>query len=437
VALFIFAFQNYYTMSALSIIILTLIFSAFFSGMEMAFVSSNRLRIEVEKNKGHFSARIISHFTRMPSRFIGALLLGNNVALVIYGIAMAQILKPALESFIPAQIMSETLMLSLQTILATLLVLVVAEFTPKVLFRLNPNRILNAFALPMALLFYLFYPLIYIYIGFSEWVLKRFVKIKFSRENLIFSVVDLDNYLKEFTPDYTRQDDVQQEIQMFQNAIDFRNVKLRECMIPRTEIVALEKSDTIENLRQTFISSGHSKIPIYRHSIDDIIGYVHSADIFKRPATIKSILRPIIVVPEAMSANVVLSMFTQQSKSIAVVVDEFGGTSGIITMEDVIEEIFGEIDDEFDVEDLTEKKITDKEYIFSARLEIDYLNEKYQLDLPEGEEYETLAGLIISHHQSIPALNDEIQFAPFNFIILEATETRIDTVKLIISNEGK
>ncbi|NCA85678.1 MAG: HlyC/CorC family transporter [Clostridia bacterium] len=424
-------------MSALSIIIITLIFSAFFSGMEIAFVSSNRLKIEVDKNKGHYSARIISHFTRMPSRFIGALLLGNNVALVIYGIAMARILEPALQNLIPAHLMNETLMLTLQTLLATLLVLVVAEFTPKVLFRLNPNKILNAFALPAALFYYLFYPLIYIYIGFSEWVLTRFIKIKFSRENLLFSVVDLDNYLKEFSPEYSRQDDVQQEIQMFQNAIDFRNIKLRECMIPRTEIVALEKNDTIPNLRQAFISSGHSKIPIYRHSIDDIIGYVHSADMFKSPATIKSILRPIIVVPETMSANVVLSMFTQQNKSIAVVVDEFGGTSGIITMEDVIEEIFGEIDDEFDVEDLIEKKISDKEYIFSARLEIDYLNEKYQLGLPEGEDYETVAGLIISHHQSIPALNDEIQFAPFNFIILEATETRIDKVKLILSNEGK
>ncbi|NLO50513.1 MAG: HlyC/CorC family transporter [Bacteroidales bacterium] len=421
-------------MSTLPIIIITLIFSAFFSGMEIAFVSSNRLKIEVDKNKGHFSARIISHFTRMPSRFIGALLLGNNVALVIYGIAMARILEPALQNLIPGYVMSETLMLIVQTLLATFLVLVVAEFTPKVLFRLNPNKILNVFALPAVVFYYLFYPLIYIYIGFSEWVLRNFIKIKFSRENLIFSVVDLDNYLKEFSPDYTRQEDVQQEIQMFQNAIEFRNIKLRECMIPRTEIVALDKNDTIDNLRQAFITSGHSKIPVYQQSIDDIIGYVHSADMFKNPQSIQSILRPIIVAPETMPANVVLSMFIQQSKSIAVVVDEFGGTSGIITMEDVIEEIFGEIDDEFDVEDLTEKKISDNEYIFSARLEIDYLNEKYQLDLPESEDYETLAGLIISHHQSIPALDDEIQFAPFTFIILEATEARIEKVKLIISN---
>ncbi|MFA5477154.1 MAG: hemolysin family protein [Bacteroidales bacterium] len=421
-------------MSTLSIIIITLIFSAFFSGMEIAFVSSNRLKIEVDKNKGHFSARIISHFTRMPSRFIGALLLGNNVALVIYGIAMARILEPALQNLIPGYVMSETLMLIVQTLLATFLVLVVAEFTPKVLFRLNPNKILNVFALPAVVFYYLFYPLIYIYIGFSEWVLRNFIKIKFSRENLIFSVVDLDNYLKEFSPDYTRQEDVQQEIQMFQNAIEFRNIKLRECMIPRTEIVALDMNDTIDNLRQAFITSGHSKIPVYQQSIDDIIGYVHSADMFKNPQSIQSILRPIIVAPETMPANVVLSMFIQQSKSIAVVVDEFGGTSGIITMEDVIEEIFGEIDDEFDVEDLTEKKISDNEYIFSARLEIDYLNEKYQLDLPESEDYETLAGLIISHHQSIPALDDEIQFAPFTFIILEATEARIEKVKLIISN---
>ncbi len=205
-------------------------------------------------------------------------------------------------------------------------------------------------------------------------------------------------------------------------------------MIPRTEIVALEKNDTIDHLRETFIASGHSKIPVYRQSVDEIIGYVHSADMFKNPQSIQSILRPIIVAPETMPANVVLSMFIQQSKSIAVVVDEFGGTSGIITMEDVIEEIFGEIDDEFDVEDLIEKKINENEYIFSARLEIDYLNEKYLFDLPEDEDYETLAGFIISHHQSIPALNDEILFAPFKFIILEATKTRIDKVKLIITS---
>jgi CBS domain containing-hemolysin-like protein len=421
-------------MNDLVIIVLSLLFSALFSGMEIAFVSSNRLKIEVDKNKGNLAAKIISRFNRIPSRFIGALLLGNNVALVIYGIAMARILEPAITQMLLPNLYSETLLLFIQTIAATLLVLVVAEFLPKIFFRINSNHILKFFAVPAAVFFYIFYPFIYLYIGLSESILKRFIKIKFTRDNLVFSVVDLDNYLKEFSPDYTSQVDVQQEIQMFQNAIDFRKVKLRECMIPRTEIVAIDENDSVENLRKAFIGSGHSKIPIYRDSIDNIIGYAHAADIFKSPKTIKSLFRPIIVVPETMLANVVLSMFIAQNKSIAVVVDEFGGTSGIVTMEDVIEEIFGEIDDEFDFEDLTEKQVSDNEFIFSARLEIDYLNENYQLHLPESEDYETLAGLIIHHHQSIPALNETIIFKDLVFEILEASETRIEKVRLTIEN---
>jgi CBS domain containing-hemolysin-like protein len=420
-------------MTDLIIIAISLFMSAFFSGMEIAFVSSNRLKIEVDKNKGNLAARIISRFNRIPSRFIGALLLGNNVALVIYGIAMARLLDPAIQQLFPA-LQTESLLLLIQTLVATLLVLVVAEFLPKIFFRINSNNILKFFAIPAALFFYIFYPLIYLYIGLSEQILKRFIKIKFTRDNLVFSVVDLDNYLKEFSPDYSRQEDVQQEIQMFQNAIDFRKVKLRECMIPRTEIVSIEENDSVENLREAFIRSGHSKIPIYRDSIDNITGYAHAADIFKSPENIKSIFRPIIVAPETMLANEVLSMFIAQNKSIAVVVDEFGGTSGIVTMEDVIEEIFGEIDDEFDFEDLTEKQINENEFIFSARLEIDYLNENYQLDLPESEEYETLAGLIIHHHQSIPTLHETIVLKDLVVEILEATETRIDKVRLTIEN---
>ena len=412
-----------------------LAFSAFFSGMEIAFVSSNRLKIEVDKNKGSLSARILSRFNAIPSKFIGALLLGNNVALVIYGIAIAGILKPFINNIIPPLYNNETITLILQTIIATLIVLFVAEFMPKVLFRLNSNKILNFFAVPILVFYYIFYPVIYIYIGLSEFILKRFVKkIDFTSDDYTFSAIDLDNYLKEFSPDPTMQGEIQQEILMFQNAIDFRSVKLRESMVPRTEIVALEENEDMVKLRNAFISSGHSKIPVFSGTIDNIIGYTHSADIFKNPKSIKSITRQIIVVPETMLANVVLSMFIQQNKSIAVVVDEFGGTSGLITMEDVIEEIFGEINDEFDVEDLTEKQINNNEYIFSARLEIDYLNEKYPLNLPESDDYETLAGFIIHYHQSIPELNDTIQIKIFSFAILEATETRIEKVKLIIDN---
>lgn len=414
------------------IIIISLTFSAFFSGMEIAFISSNRLKIEVDKNKGIYPAQILSKFYHFPSKFIGALLLGNNVALVIYGIAISRILENPVRQIIPEALGSEMLFLLTQTVVATIVVLIVAEFLPKVTFRINPNQILYALAIPAAIFFYLFYPLIYLYIGVSEFIIRLFTKIRFTRETPVFNVIDLDQFIKDFSPENQKQDEVQQEIQMFQNAIDFRSVKLRECMVPRTEIVALELHDSVVNLRNALINSGHSKIPVYSGSIDNIIGYTHSSDLFKKPSSVKSILRPIIVTPETMPANVALSMFIQQNRSIAVVVDEFGGTSGIITMEDIIEEIFGEINDEFDTEDLTEKQINDHEFIFSARLEIDYLNQNYPLNLPESDEYETLAGLIIYHHQSIPGVNERIRLQSLVFVILEATETRIDKVKLIV-----
>ncbi|MBE0638848.1 MAG: HlyC/CorC family transporter [Bacteroidales bacterium] len=424
-------------MNDYAFIIGALLLSAFFSGMEIAFITANRLKIEVDKSNGILPASILSTFIRIPSKFIGAMLLGNNIALVVYGIFMARILEAPLINFLPLFLKSEFSILLFQTIIATLIVLFIAEFIPKVLFRINSNQILYVFAIPVAIFYYLFYPVIHLFIGFSELVLKSFIKIKFSREHLVFSVIDLDHYLKEFSKDYDSTQEVKQEIQMFQNAIDFRSVKLRECMVPRTEIIALEENDSVSRLRDSFITSGHSKIPIYRDSIDNIIGYTHSADMFKNPHSIKSIMRSIIVVPEAMLANTVLSTFIQENKSIAVVVDEFGGTSGLVTMEDVIEEIFGEIDDEFDVEELTENRISQNEYIFSARLEIDYLNEQYSLNLPESEEYETLAGLIIYYHQSIPELNDIIHINNLEFNILEAKENRIETIKLIVKSDSE
>lgn len=423
-------------MNDLIFILIALLLSAFFSGMEIAFISANRLKIEVDKSNGSFPASVLSKFIRIPSKFIGAMLLGNNVTLVIYGIFMARILHNPLQTYLPDFLLSEFSVMFIQTILATIIVLVVAEFIPKVLFRINPNQILYVFAVPALIFYFSFYPVIQLFIGFSEFVVKRFVKIQFSREHLVFSVIDLDHYLKEFSNDYNASEEVKQEIQMFQNAIDFRSVKLRECMVPRTEIIALEENDSVNRLRDTFITSGHSKIPIYRGSIDNIIGYTHSADLFKNPSSINSIMRAILVVPEAMLASTVLTTFIQENKSIAVVVDEFGGTSGLVTMEDVIEEIFGEIDDEFDVEELAEKKISQNEYIFSARLEIDYLNEHYSLNLPESEEYETLAGLIIFYHQSIPELSEVIRINQLEFTILEATENRIKTIKLILKDES-
>ncbi|MCD4746264.1 MAG: hemolysin family protein [Bacteroidales bacterium] len=415
-------------------IIITLLLSAFFSGMEIAFVSSNKLKIELDRNKGLFSAKILSDFYKFPTKIIGALLLGNNIALVIYGIAMAKILEPVIINTLPDKLTTEFIILISQTILSTLLILIAAEFIPKVIFRINPNSILNFFAIPVKLFYLLFYPIIYVFIGFSEFLLKKIFRIKFTKEKFDFSHVDLDNYVKEFHSVDYKVNEVKQEIQMFQNAIDFRNIKLRECMIPRTEIAALEENDTIEKLKQLLIETGHSKILIYSDTIDNIIGYIHSSDMFKNPEDIKSITRSISIVPETMLANNVLSMLINEHKSIAVVVDEFGGTSGIITIEDIIEEIFGEINDEFDTVELIEKQINEQEYIFSARLEIDYLNEKYKLNLPESDDYETLGGLIINTHESIPKNNDEIIIDRFVFNIIKATETYIEQVQLKISN---
>lgn len=412
------------------IVVLTLLFSAFFSGVEIAFISSNKLRIEVEKKKGKLPALILSHFINIPSKFIGALLLGNNIALVIYGIAVTSLLEPFLQKMLPVYLHSEYVMLILITIISTLFILITAEFIPKALFRINPNVILNVLSIPVYIFYYLFYPVVFIFIEMSELILKKISRIKFNQEKYVFSPIDLDEYIREFSPNKESEEEMTKEIQMFQNAIDFKNIKLRECMVPRTEIKALEINDSIENLKKLLIETGHSKIPVYKDTIDNIIGYTHSFDLFRSPEDIKSILKSIIIVPETMLASEVLKIMIQEHKSTAVVVDEFGGTSGMVTLEDIIEEIFGEIEDEYDVEDLVENQLNNNEFIFSARLEIDYLNDKYNLSIPESDEYETLAGFIISQFKDIPQTNEEIRVFNFNFEILGATEKRIELVKM-------
>ena len=414
------------------VVVVSLIFSAFFSGMEIAFVSSNKLKIELDKNRGLLSAKIFAVFIKYPSRLLGALLLGNNIALVIYGMAMAVILEPLIYNLLPDQYVSEFIVLIIQTIIATIIILIAAEFIPKALFRINPNFILNLFAVPIKIYYLIFYPFIHFNVWISEFILNSILRQKLTIHDYTFSPVDLDNYLKEFSPDNKEESEVKQEIQMLQNAIDFRNIKLRECMIPRTEITALEQDDSIENLKSSFIESGHSKILIYKKSLDNIIGFVHSSDMFKNPANIKATTHSLPIVPEAMLANNVLKMFIKEHKSIALVVDEFGGTSGIVTMEDIIEEIFGEIEDEYDVEELREKQLNENEFLFSARLEIDLLNEKYNLGLPESDDYETLGGLIINIHESIPEINEVIIQEPFKFIITEASDVRIEQVHLFL-----
>jgi CBS domain containing-hemolysin-like protein len=416
-------------------IIITLALSAFFSGMEIAFITSNKLKVELDKGKGLLTARIMSAFYRDPSRLIGTLLLGNNIALVIYGIAMANVLQPFLLSVLPEHLHSGLMILLLQTILATLIILFLAEFLPKVLFRINANAIIAFFAVPLWIIYYFLYPVVYLFTGASHIILQRIMKIRFTRQEQVFTIVDLDQYIQELAKNEEQLEDVQQEIQMFQNMIDFRKVKLRETMVPRNEMIVIGESEPVMELKNTFITHGLSRIPVYSETIDNIIGYAHSFDMFKNPRDIKSIIKPILYIPETMPANVALTKFIREKKNIAVVVDEFGGTSGMVTMEDIMEEIFGEIEDEFDAEEMVEKLVRPGEFIFSARLEIDYLNDKYKLGLPESEDYETLAGLIIHDHESIPAEGESILIKPFRFDILQASEARIQLVRFTIEEE--
>jgi CBS domain containing-hemolysin-like protein len=415
------------------IIALTLAFSAFFSGMEIAFVSSNKLRIELEKGKGLLSARLVSGFIRHPSRFIGAMLVGNNIALVIYGIAAAAILEPFLMQALPASINSDSLILTLQTVLSTVLILITAEFLPKILFRLNPNGLLNFFAVPVYLVYLLLYPFMYFFLGLSEIVLRYIFGIKTGKVRYHFSSIDFDEYIRDFYNPAAAQVDESSEIQMIQNVRDFHSTKVRECMVPRNEIISADDSTTIAEIQELFIETQHSKIPVYKQSIDNLTGYVHLFDLFSKPADIKSIVRPVIIVPETIAASDALNMMISQRKSVAVVVDEFGGTAGMVTVEDLIEEIFGEIQDEFDVDELMVKKISDTDFILAGRLEIDYLNQEYALNLPQSDEYETLAGLILNYNQSIPLIREEIEIDRFKFTILEASGSRIDKVQLRIN----
>lgn len=410
------------------IIPIAMIASAFFSGMEIAFITSNKLRIELENKQGNFSAKILSHFNKYPSRYLATMLVGNNIALVIFGIYMDEELSHSMEHYIS----SKVLLLLISTFLSTMLILVVAEYLPKNLFRINPNKTLSLFVFPLTIVYGVLYPVVLITIGFSEFILKRLFRVKIEKENIAFTMIDLDNYLREGTSALETKAEKDHEIQIFQNALDFSSVKARECMIPRTEIIALDVNESIEELKNKFIQTRLSKILIYSENIDNIIGYAYSKELFKKPESIRNILLPVSIVPESMAASEVLTVFIQQHKSIAVVVDEFGGTSGMLTMEDIIEEIFGEIEDEHDKEEMIEKQLNESEFIFSARLETDYINHKYQLKLPILDNFETISGLIMHYHESIPKINEEIRIENFLFTISAVTKTRIEQVHLKI-----
>lgn len=417
-------------MTPLVIIIITLLASAFFSGLEIAFITSNKLRIELESKQGNWSAKILAYFNKYSSRYLGTMLLGNNIALVIFGIYMDEELKPVISQSISSPI----LILLISTFISTFVILIAAEFLPKNLFRINPNKTLSIFAFPLTLVYGLLYPFVMITIGFSEFILKKIFRVKMANDAATFTMIDLDNYLREGTAVVEKKAEMDLGIQILQNALDFSSVKARECMIPRTEIIAMEVNESIENLKQKFIQTRLSKILIYEKNIDNIIGYTYSKELFKSPTSIKNILLPVSIVPESMAASEVLTVFIQQNKSIAVVVDEFGGTSGILAMEDVMEEIFGEIEDEHDKEELIDKQLGDNEYIFSARLETDYINNKYRLSLPILDNVETISGLIMNYHESIPKVNEEIRIDNLLFKIISTTRTRIETVNLKIQS---
>lgn len=395
-------------------------------------MSGDKLHIEVLKKKGALAGRILALFTRNQSQFLATMLVGNNIALVLYGIYMASLLEPAIAMLLPEAITSDVLILIIQSILSTIVVLITAEFLPKSLFLINPDFSLRLFAFPMGVLYIFMFPLVFLVVKISGLFILIF-GYKLSDEKPVFGLTDLNNYIKNNILNIKAEEEAEIDAKIFNNAIEFKTVKVRECMIPRTEIVAVDENDKIEELTSLFDESGHSKILVYRESIDEVIGYCHALELFKKPTDIKSILTPILIVPETMLANELLIQFITERKSLALVVDEYGGTSGLVSIEDVIEEIFGEIRDEHDDEYLTEQKIDEYNFIFSARHEIDYLNDKYEIGLPVGE-YDTLGGLIFEFHEDIPEVNEVIEIPPFVITIFTMEENRIDKVKLTLVN---
>ncbi len=412
-------------------IIITLILSAFFSGMEIAFVSSNRLLAEMDKEKNGPAQRCLSIFYRHPNGFVSTMLVGNNIVLVLYGILFAKLFDTTLFAHL-----DEGTRLFADTILSTIIVLFTGEFVPKTLFKSNPNRMLTFFA-PLAYFFYIILWPISRFSTFLSRILLRIVGVKMQNGNEegAFTKVDLDYLLQTSIDNAKSDDEIEDEVKIFQNALDFQDTKVRDCMIPRTEIIAVEIEESAQDLQQKFIESGHSKIIVYEGDIDHIIGYIHSSEMFRLvPAKVgvdlKGLVRTMPFVPETMAAQKLMQIFLQQKKTLGVVVDEFGGTSGIVSLEDIVEEIFGEIEDEHDNQKYIAKKVGDNEYVLSARLEIDKVNEMFDLDLPESDEYMTVGGLILHEYQSFPKLNEIVKIGTFSFKIVKNTMTKIELVRL-------
>lgn len=416
----------------LLMICICLIFSGFFSGMETAYISADKLRIEMLSQKKGLMASSLSYFQRHRARFLSTTLVGNNLALVLYGILMANLLEPRILNTLPHWIDSPIIALVIQTLIATFIVLITAEFLPKSLFLLNPNTLLRIFSLPMMGLFILMSPLVWMVEIISKFIVTRIFQLSYAENQSLFALTDLNNFIKKNT-EHSEIEDQEIDVKFFNNAIEFKEIQVRECMIPRTEIIAVDINDDLLKLSAAFIDSGHSKIIVYKENIDNVIGYCHSLEMFKKPKSIKDILTTILIIPETMPANELLVKLIADQKSLALVVDEFGGTAGLVSIEDVMEEIFGEIRDEHDDEFLIEQKIAENIYLLSARHEIDALNEKYNWSLPKGD-YDTLGGLILAKNEDIPTSRDEIGIDHFLFQIINMEDNRIDQVRLTIQN---
>lgn len=408
-------------------ILVSLAFSAFFSGMEISYVSANKLRFELDKKDKSLTSKILDVFFHNPNQFISTMLVGNNIALVVYGLQMAILLEPWIAQFVD----QEALIVLIQSIISTILILFTGEFIPKTIFKIDPNFFLRLFALPLYLIYILLYP-ISKFSSLLSFLILRIAGVKNLKDSGVYTLgkVDLDYFIQQSIEDAPQDSEMDTEVKIFQNALEFSNVKVRDCIVPRTEIVACDKEVSTDELRSRFIETGLSKILIYNENIDNIIGYIHSSELFKHPDNWLEQLCKVSIVPETMAANKLMRVLMQEKKSLAVVVDEFGGTSGIVTLEDLVEEIFGEIEDEHDMKREVARKVSENEYLLSGRMEIDTLNEMFGLDLPESDDYVTIAGLILHYYQKFPKLNESIEYGKYTFKIVKATATKIELVRM-------
>ena len=412
-------------------ILISMAFSAFFSGMEIAFVSSNKLRFEMDRNEQSLTSRILSIFFKNPNNFISTMLVGNNIALVIYGILMAEVIE---QQLLADYIHNEFILVLIQTIISTLIILVTGEFLPKTLFKINSNFTLSLFAVPSFICYIVLYPISKFASGLSNLILRLTgTPINKEASYKAFTKVDLDHFIQSSIQDTENEEEINTEVKIFQNVLDFSSIKIRDCMVPRTEIIAIEDDATIDELKTLFIEKGISKIIVYNDNIDNIIGYIHSSEMFREPKDWHDGIRQLPIVPETMNANKLMKLFMQQKRSLAVVVDEFGGTSGIVALEDLVEEIFGEIEDEHDTKTYVAKSLGNNEYILSGRLDIEKANELFPLDLPESDEYQTIGGLILHQYQSFPKAHEIITLDKFQFRIIKVTATKIELVKLKVN----